>query len=280
MIVKEVVPIRDIDYVVHDSGPLTGRLYIPEGVGPFPSVINVHGGTWVGGNRLSNEPTSQLLAAAGMLVFAPEFRMPPAVRYPEPIADINAAIRWLKATAPTYGGSSRVAGIGFSSGGHQLMLAAMRPGDPRYRHIPLPGNDHNAALSAIVLCYAVLDPSSRYDMAESVGREDLTRGHIAYWPDESAAAEGNPQRILDLGEQVTLPPALAIQGDTDTNLTPDMAVRFGEAYRRAGGSAEVLRYPEAQHGFLRKDPESAAARDANERIVAFLRTHAGPNPRS
>jgi acetyl esterase len=264
----------DVDYVHHDGVPLVGRLYRPTGTGPFPTVVNVHGGTWVGGTRRSNEPTSRMLAAAGHLVFAPEFRMPPVARYPQPVADINAAVRWLKGAAPDYGGSSRVAGIGFSSGGHQLMLVAMRPHDPRYASVSLPRNEHDATLSAIVLCYAVLDPSTRYAMAEATGRTDLTRGHIAYWPDEPAAAEGNPQHILDRGEHVTLPPALVIQGDVDTNLTREMAADFGTAYRRAGGSADVIRYPQAQHGFLRKDPDSADARDANVRIIRFLAAHA------
>lgn len=278
MVTDTPISVEDVEYLQRDGAALVGRMYVPVGVGPFPTVINVHGGTWVGGSRLSNEPTSLLLAAAGMIVFAPEFRMPPAVRYPEPVADINAAIRWFKGVAPDHGGTARVAGIGFSSGGHQLMLAAMRPDDPRYRSAPIAGNDHDASLSAVVLCYAVLDPPTRYEMAERVGREDLVRGHVAYWPHERAASEGSPQRILADGEVVTLPPVLVIQGDNDGNLTPQMAVDFVAAYRSARGSAEIVRYPDAEHGFIRKNPDSAAARDANRRIVEFLRAYAAVDP--
>ena len=47
-------------------------------------------------------------------------------------------------------------------------------------------------------------------------------------------AEGSPQRILEQRGVAHLPPALIIQGEVDNNLTPDMADRFGAAYRAAG----------------------------------------------
>lgn len=263
----------DVEYLWLSGGGLLARLYQPAGPGPFPAVVNVHGGAWTSGDRLNNEPTSRELAALGCVVMAVDFRMPPQAGYPDSVADINYAIRWLKAHAADYlVDPDRVGGIGFSSGGHQLALNALRPDDPRYavHGGPAPVRDQDAGLAFLITCYAVLDPVRRYAMARARPAENLVASHHAYWPDEAAMAEGSPQRILDDREPVRLPPALIIQGEVDNNLAPDMADRFGAAYRAAGGLADVRRYPDAPHGFLRREPDSPAGRAARAAIAEFI----------
>ncbi|MFG1809698.1 alpha/beta hydrolase [Streptomyces sp. NPDC049040] len=257
-------------YRTVDGTGLPATLYTPAAEGPFPAVVYVHGGVWVGGSRFGDEATVRRLAANRVAVLAIDFRMPPAARYPDPVADVSAAITWLKRHA----GEARttpglVGGLGVSSGGHQLMLAAMRPDDPRHRDPD--GGGFDARLAFAVLCYAVLDPVARHRMARREERADLLAGHAAYWPGEADMDEGSPQRILERGERVALPPVLALQGRDDRNLLPDMAQRFVAAYRGRGGSAELVDYAGAPHGFLQKHPESAAAVDADRRITRFIR---------
>lgn len=264
--------VHEIAYCRAADTDLAATLYVPDGPGPFPSVVNVHGGTWTGGNRFSNEPIAMYLAGHGIAVLSIDFRMPPAARYPDCVADINASIRWLKQNA----GLARtkpaaVGGIGFSSGGHQLMLAALRPGDSRYSSHALAADaGDDARLAFVVLCWAVLDPLARYRMAVQDRKEALLKGHDAYWNSEAEMDEGSPQRILERGEPVDLPPVLALQGDADANLGPHMATRFGQAYRQRRGHAEVITYPGAPHGFIRRSPDSPAARDASRRIADFI----------
>src|SRR5881398_3477515 len=119
---------RDIEYQRHAGEPLLARLYRPKGDGPFPAVVEVHGGAWASGDRLNNAPLNEALAARGILVMAVDFRMPPAAQYPASIADVNLATRWLKAHAAEFGGRpDRVGGLGTSSGAHQLLLSLLRP---------------------------------------------------------------------------------------------------------------------------------------------------------
>src|SRR5580698_7405216 len=94
---------RDIEFLRHGDVPLLARLYPPKGQGPFPALVDVHGGAWAGGDRLNNEPLDLALAKSGIVVLAIDFRMPPEHRYPRSIADINYAIRWLKAHAGEFG---------------------------------------------------------------------------------------------------------------------------------------------------------------------------------
>ena len=134
------VEISDIEYGRPDGRPLLARLYRPKGPGPFPGVVEVHGGAWTLNDRITNAAIHQPLAESGVVVLAIDFRMPPAAQYPASIADINFAVRWLKARAGELGTRPELVGLlGTSSGGHQAMLAALRPGDPRYAALPLPG---------------------------------------------------------------------------------------------------------------------------------------------
>src|SRR6516162_5856254 len=137
------MPIRteDIEYLRPVSAaPLLSRFYRPKGIGPFPAVLEVHGGAWTMGDRLNNAAIGEHLAAHGIAVLSIDFRMPPAARYPETVADVNFGIRFLKANAERFATRAElVGGLGTSSGGHLLLLNALRPRDPRYAAIPLPG---------------------------------------------------------------------------------------------------------------------------------------------
>src|ERR1700746_736725 len=129
---------EDLEYGKAGDTPLLARLYRPRGVTGFPAIVDVHGGAWVANDRLQNAAIDQVIAAAGTAVLALDFRLAPASPYPASVADINLGIRWLKAHIARSGGApSGIAGLGTSSGGHQLWLNVLRPHDPRYTAIKL-----------------------------------------------------------------------------------------------------------------------------------------------
>ena len=262
----------DLEYHRHGGAPLLARVYRPLGPGPFPAMVDVHGGAWTSGTRLQNAVICEALAAAGIVVAALDFRMPPEARYPASVADVNWGIRWLKANASRFRGrSDLVGGIGSSSGAHQLLLAALRPHDERYRAFADPGESSaEATLDFIVTCWPVADPLQRYRMAQRQGAEILLRNHGAYWPDEQAMEDGNPQRIVERGETRRLPPLLVLQGTRDDNLPPDMAARFAAAWRQAGGLAQLEEFEGQPHAFITKDPASAASTRALDLIKSFV----------
>ena len=154
------------------------------------------------------------------------------------------------------------------------MLGAMRPRDPRYAALPGP-DGIDAALAFVIACWPVLDPLARYRMAKAKGMDDHVAAHHAYWPDEDAQAEGNPQMILDRGARVELPPTLVIQGTGDVILPTDMADNFTAAYRKAGSSIELRKFDGQPHTFITKEPAAPASREAIEMIKAFVRERTG-----
>jgi len=263
---------EDIAYFTHLSGPLLARPYRPTGR-PSAAIVSLHGGRWVQETRLTNAPIDQALAEDGALVMAIDIRMPPVARYPDALADVNVAIRWLKANATELSIDPRhIGGMGTSSGGHQMMLSALRPRDPRYAALPLTGSD-DASLAYVVLGWPVIDPLARYRYAEAGNKTPYLEAHHAYWPSVDDMDEGNPQRILERGEKLPrLPPVLLLQGGDDEALPEGMADRFAAAYRKAGGTIDLVKFPGEGHTFITKRLGSPASLDAIAQIKSFVRS--------
>ena|SRR5579864_1156027 len=240
---------EDIEY---RSG-LQARVYRPQGTGPFHAIIEIHGGAWNNGDRTQNAPMAQDLAAHGLVVASIDFRLGVDGAYPKAMQDINFATRWLKHHASAFNAvPDALGGLGLSSGGHQVMLSAMRPRDARYRGLELSeAPDVDASLAYVMMGWPVLDPHARYLHAQSHGRAELLQSHHNWFGDEATMREANPQQILERGEAVELPPALIFQGADDDVLAPRTAERFVEAYGSAGGVIELAKFPHAGHGYAR-----------------------------
>ena len=269
--------IEDVEYQRQGGRALLARVYRPLGAGPYPAVLQVHGGAWVSKDRTDNDFIAKALAESGILVASIDFRMPPEAPYPASIADINLGVRWLKSRARLYGGRPDwVGSMGTSSGGHQVLLAAMRPSDPRYAALPLPEAPQTDARVAFVISgWGVLDPLLRYHLAKQAGNAGLMENHHAYWGDEATMSEGSPPAILDRGERVALPPALVLGGDADEWVPLETMQRLVNGWRHAGGEVELQLYPGQKHGFMTGQPDAPYARPAIERMKAFIRKHTG-----
>src|SRR5258705_7176995 len=111
---------------------LMARIYQPKGTGPFPTVLDLHGGAWNRKDRLAEEPMNRALGASGLLVVAIDMTVAPEAPYPACVRDANYAVRWLKANAGNWNGNASKVGVyGSSTGGHVAQLLAIRPPAPR-----------------------------------------------------------------------------------------------------------------------------------------------------
>ncbi len=265
------IQIDDLTYQSPNGVPLLARLYRPAGPGPFPAVLEVHGGAWTSGDRLNNVAIAESLAKDGILVLSIDFRMPPAAAYPVASQDVNLGIRWLKAHATEFGSRpDLVGGLGTSSGGHLLLLSALRPTDARYTTLPLPGSGADASLAFAVACWPVADPLKRYRAVQERGNARLVAAHDAFWPSVDDMTDGNPQLILARGETMAKPPMLIIQGTNDNNLTDDMAGCFAMAYAASGGKVMFESFPGQPHAFIPGAPAAPDSLRALELIKGFI----------
>ena len=276
------IDVTDIEYLRHGDKPLLARLYKPRGPGPFPIIVDLHGGAWCKKDRTSDAGTDEPLAKSGVIVVALDFRMPPDAGYPASLVDVNYAIRWCKVHAAEWGGrADRVGILGVSSGGHQAMLAAMRPADARYTALPLAGKSAvDAKIHCAVMCWPVIDPLGRYRYAKAAqagpdvklkkAADEWVACHDKYWGNEAAMAEGNPTQALARGEKVAMPPVLYLQGTADLAHPVPNRDQFIASYRKAGGRVDLHLFEGVGEAFITNDPTSQAARDAIDRIIEFV----------
>ena len=290
------VDVEDVEYLRHGDSPLLARLFKPRGTGPFPAVVELHGGAWCLGDRLQDTSINEQLARNGILVAALDFRVPPAASYPGSAVDINYGIRWLKREAAGLGSrSDMVCTFGISSGGHLAMLLGMRPQDSRYSAITVPGSTLDAKVRGVIMGAPVIDPLGRYRYAKQLKESgksypefvDLVLPlHDKYWKTEDTMAEGNPVMALERGERLELPPVLYIQDTRDIVHPRPQLERFVELYRKAGGRVDLElsegasdafapRNPPAAlaRSFEKRDPSSPTAMRVVEKMIAFVREH-------
>ena len=75
---KLAVKVHELEYRNDGTQPWKATIYQPEGSGPFPALLDVHGGAWNRGDRSADEVMNRALAASGIVVAAVDFRLAPA----------------------------------------------------------------------------------------------------------------------------------------------------------------------------------------------------------
>jgi acetyl esterase/lipase len=292
------IDVEDVEYLRHGDTPLLARLFKPRGNGPFPTIVELHGGAWCLGDRLQDSTINEQLARNGILVAALDFRLPPVATYPGSLADINYGIRWVKSQAEALGTHpDKVCTFGISSGGHQAMLLGMRPRDSRYAALPLSAitSTINADVRGVIMGAPVIDPIGRYRYAKQLKEAgkpypefvDLVLPlHDKYWKTEEAMVEASPVQILERGETTSRPPVLYIQDSRDIIHPRPQLERFVELYRKDGGEVELELSEGAGDAFMprnlppalgrsaeKRDSSSPSAQRVIQKMVSFVRTH-------
>ncbi len=255
------VDVQDIEYQQQSGKAWLARIYQPKGPGPFPAMVDVHGGAWHNGDRTNDASMDQALAARGILVAALDFRQPPEAGYPASICDVNLGVRWLKARAGEFNGAAAVGAIGVSSGGHQVVLSGLRPGYESYTTLPLPDHPEvDAGLAYVVAAWPVIDPLYRYLFAKEAGRQELVAAHLEYFQSEEGMAAGSPQTIVEEDEHIEMPPILMLLKANDQNHPLEMQERFIASYRKRGGPIEVETFTGLpERGMDASQPEAVRA---------------------
>lgn len=255
------VRIHEVDYLNVDGKTFRATVYQPEGVGPFPTILDVHGGAWVREDVDRNEHAAmdRALAAAGIVVVAIDYRQSAKHRYPESVADVNFAMRWVRANAEKFNGSPNRFGVfGSSSGGHLVLLNALRPLELKYAALPLSTAPATSAIADyLIVVYPISDPLARRAYAQERRNAAPVKFTDIYFAAVGSIEEGNPQLILDRRQAASLPPVLLLQGSADasglvrdTNVSPEIQQRFADSYSALGGVIEVHLLPGFPHNFV------------------------------
>jgi alpha-L-fucosidase 2 len=248
---------KDVEYGRPGGHPLLLDLHVPEGPGPFPAAILVHGGGFDSGSRAKNmAPTFQPLADAGFAWFSIDYRMAPEFRYQQATEDIDTAIQWVKAHAKTYRvDASRIVLSGESAGGYLVDYAAA----------------HETAatkVAAVVDFYGPADYAKiaqqrrdypqRFNMT-SINAHKAKGGGIWFFGvsgyDEASMAklqEISPVAAVHRG----MPPFLEIHGTRDDQVPYEQSTIMCDALHGVGGVCDIITIEGGGHGMSGwKDPD-------------------------
>ncbi len=253
-----------------ETRTLIARIYQPQGTGPFPVLLDLHGGAWSRKDRYANEPMARAIAASGMLVVSPDLRISSEAPYPAAVQDAHYAIRWLKHRAKEWNGDITNMGLlGSSSGGHIAQLIGMKPHDPKYAAIPLPEAPQlDATVAYIATRSPISNPVARRAQAEKKGNREMMKKSDTFFSAPGSIEEGNPQAILERGEKVRLLPMLIMQGGLDDNVIPPIQEKFAATYRAAGGECQLEIFEGCEHEWTAV-PSPAADR-SHDMVKAFI----------
>ncbi|MEY4386636.1 MAG: hypothetical protein RLY20_1919 [Verrucomicrobiota bacterium] len=254
----------DIEYARTQGTPLHLDVSIPDGKGPFPVAILVHGGGWSSGNKRAEGDIQPLMAPlnqAGFVWFSIDYRLAPSNHWPACIEDVQCAIRWVKAHANEFNGdSNRVALVGYSAGGHLACLAAVLA-------------DDTTRVQAVVGCAAPTD-----HIADSERRGGLSKSMQAVLNSPADFGPESRQLLRNLSPinyvKPGLPPFLLLGGTEDKSVPYSQSVNFQARLQAAGVETQLITLTNAPHrlGDWKKfDP------DYQTKLIHWLKTKLGSN---
>src|SRR6266571_1160904 len=250
---------------------LMARIYQPQGKGPFPTLLDLHGGAWNNKDRRAEEPMDRAIAASGVLVVAIDMTLAPEAPYPACVQDANYGVRWLKSKAAGWNGDASKLGVyGSSSGGHVAELLGMRPRDARYNAIPLPSAPNvDATVAYVATRSPISNTFARFQNAEEKKRDNMMKNNKTFFVPWETIHEANPQEILERREPVALVPLLIMQGALDDNVLPAAQQKFAATYKVAGGQVDFHVFPDSEHEWVAKPgPQTDRAREMLKAFIA------------
>ncbi|QIK65229.1 alpha/beta hydrolase [Nocardioides sp. HDW12B] len=253
--------VRDLD-VPGGDGPRPARLYRPEGKGPWPTTVFLHGGGFVIGDLDTHDQTCRRLCRdADTVVLSVDYRLAPEHPFPAGLEDALAATRWALEHTDDLGGTDRVGIGGDSAGGNLSAVVA--------QHVP--------GLAAQLLYYpatdAFTDRPSRQENAEGYFLELATmEWFFAHYVGDGAGevAPEDPRISPILREDLAgQPPAVVATAGFDP--LRDEGEAYADKLAEAGVRVEKVRFDELIHGFVDMTLMSPGADAAVAEVTARYR---------
>jgi len=243
----------NLEYGREDHERLLLDVSVPEGAGPFPIAILIHGGGWTRGDKQTVPPGDSAditpwfghLTAAKFTWFSINYRLAPRHRWPACLEDVATAIRWVKAHAQEFNGDpERIALFGHSAGGHLACLAGTLV-------------DDSVRVQAVVGYAAVTnheqDLPVRGGLSTSL-QALLNRPHTI-----SSESLGLIRAISPINHvRPGLPPYLLIHGDADKTVPIQQSLDFQAKLRANGVPCDLIIIPGGVHrlaGWEKNSPD-------------------------
>ena len=238
---------RDVAFGKGGERELQLDLAMPsEGEGPFPAIVCIHAGGWIGGKRQQMRGTIEGLARSGYVAISPDYRLAPRDPFPAQIEDCKAAIRWLRAHAEQYHLHPwRIGAFGVSAGGHLACLLGVTS-----KEDGLEGEGGNAEQSSAV--QAVVSFSGPTDLTQGVWNDELRAKQLEPFLGGTLADKADVYRraspMTYAGKNA--PPFLFVHGTKDSIVPFEQSQALAEKLRQVDVSARLVPLDGQGHGHL------------------------------
>jgi len=257
-------------------------IYLPdEGDGPFPVIVSIHGGAFMGCDKADMQVLPMLEGLKrGYAVVAINYRLSGEARFPALVHDAKAAIRWIRANAPRYHfDPERIAAWGGSAGGYLAAMLGTSAGVPALEDLSLGNPDYPSHIQAVVDWFG---PTDFLKMDEQ-----LAESGFPPLPGMEHSGANSPESLL-LGQKITeipelvraanpetyirpnAPPFLLQHGTKDAVVPVQQSIGFAAKLRAALGPHRVTL--ELFEGAEHADPRFEAPENV-DRVLRFLDEH-------
>lgn len=270
---------ENLVYAVHDGVELRGDLYQPAGEGPFPVVVNVHGGYWRRGSRDTFGHWGPYLAARGYAGFTVSYRLtrPGTKTYPEAMHDIRAAVQFVRGRAGEFRlDPDRVALFGNSAGAHLAAMVALVGDDADF--VGAYPQDAYASLSTrvkvLIGVYGIYDLVAMWQPGQITNPGDnLVQSFLGAPPMQDRRLYFDASPISYATVQRNQTAVFLGWGDADDVVDPrTQSEPFLLALKQAGFFVRSCIVPGAQHYWLSDPIEEAGSQSGffAPRLLRFL----------
>jgi acetyl esterase len=240
---------KDVEYARPDGKPVLLDLHVPDGPGPFPAAILVHGGGFDEGSKSTNtKPLFQPLADAGFAWFSIDYRLAPQAKFPQANEDLMSAIRWVKAHAGEYHlDVNKVVLIGESAGGLLVNYAGTHEtNDTKVAAVV----DFYGPVDYAKLAQARLDHPEQFNMT-SIKRHAGNGGGVHFFGMEELndAGKAKLKKLAPLyAVHKGMPPFLAIHGTKDDQVLFEQSTAMCDAMHKVGAVCDLITIEGGGHG--------------------------------
>lgn len=190
-----------------------------EGNGPFPVILVIHGGAFMGGDKRDIQLTPMLEGLKrGYAVVSINYRMSGEAIFPALVQDVRAAIRWIRANAEKFlFNPAKIASWGGSAGGYLSLMAGVADGIPALDDPSLGNADQPGSVQAVVSWFP---PTDFLKMDEQLAESGFLPP-----PEFSHSGENSPE-LLILGQEITQIPDLVRAANPETYIRPGLPPFF------------------------------------------------------
>jgi acetyl esterase len=240
---------KDVEYGRPGGKPLLLDLHVPDGAGPFPAAILVHGGGFDQGSKSTNvRSLFDPLADAQFAWFSIDYRLAPEFHFAQAIEDLYSAIRWVKAHAAAYHVDvAKIAIIGESAGGFLVNYAGTHESpDTRVAAVV----DFYGPVDYGQLAEMRRDHPERFNMA-TINRHAANGGGIRFFGAEKLDEAGlaKLRALAPIGAvHGGMAPFLVIHGTKDDQVAYEQSPALCDAMRKVGAPCELIVIEGGGHG--------------------------------